>query len=136
MKRHWFFDRAPDGDLMIAEISVAAVALLHVAFMYMECVLWGRPAGRRIFSMSETQARQTAVLAANQGLYNGFLAAGLGWGLLLHDDCGTQIIVFFLGCVVVAGIFGAITASRSILWLQGLPGAIALSLVLLDSGWL
>ena len=122
--------------MMIAKISVAAVALLHVVFMYMECVLWCRPAGRRILAMSETQARQTAVLAANQGLYNGFLAAGLGWGLLLHDDCGTRITVFFLGCVVVAGIFGAITAGRLILWLQGLPGAVALSLVLLDSGWL
>jgi len=121
---------------MIAKISVAAVALLHVVFMYMECVLWNRPAGRRIFAMSETQARQTAVLAANQGLYNGFLAAGLGWGLLLNDACSTQKIVFFLGCVVIAGIFGALTASRAILWLQGVPGAIALSLVLLDSGWL
>ena len=135
MKRHWHFDSYLDGVLMIAKISVAAVALLHVAFMYLECVLWNRPAGRRIFAMSETQARQTAALAANQGLYNGFLAAGLGWGLL-HDTCGRQIIAFFLVCIVVAGIFGAITASRSILWLQALPGAIALSLVLLDSGWL
>ena len=120
---------------MIAKFSVAAVALLHVAFMFMECVLWNKPAGRRIFAMSETQAQQTAALAANQGLYNGFLAAGLGWGLL-HETCGREIIVFFLGCIAVAGIFGAITASRSILWLQGLPGAIALTLLLLDSGWL
>ena len=121
---------------MIAKISVAAVALLHIVFMYLECFLWNSPAGRRIFAMSAAQASQTAVLAANQGLYNGFLAAGLGWGLLLHDDCGTRITVFFLGCVVVAGIFGAITAGRLIFWLQGLPGAVALSLVLLDSGWL
>jgi len=122
--------------MMITKISVAAVALLHIVFMYVECVLWSRPAGRRIFAMSETQARQTAVLAANQGLYNGFIAAGLGWGLLLNKACSTQIIVFFLGCVVIAGVFGALTASRAILWLQGLPGAIALSLVLLESGWL
>lgn len=118
---------------MIANISVGTVALLHAAFMYMECFLWKRPVGRRIFAMSEEQAAQTAVLAANQGLYNGFLAAGLVWGLLL-DDCGRQVTVFFLGCIIVAGIFGAITASRSILWVQGLPGAIALSLVLIDPG--
>jgi putative membrane protein len=72
------------------------------------------------------------VLAANQGLYNGFLAAGLVWSLL-HTSCGSQITIFFLGCVVIAGIFGAITANRSILWLQGLPGAMALLLVLLDA---
>jgi putative membrane protein len=135
MKRHWQFDGHPDGVFMIAKLSVAAVALLHIAFMYMECVLWNKPAGRRIFAMSETQARLTTALAANQGLYNGFLAAGLGWGLL-HDTCGRGIIIFFLVCIVVAGIFGAITASRSILWLQGLPGAIALSLVLLDPDYL
>jgi putative membrane protein len=132
MKHHWHFDGDSSGFLMIAKFSVAAVALLHIAFMYVECVLWNKPVGRRIFAMSETQARQTAALAANQGLYNGFLAAGLGWGLL-HEACGREIIVFFLGCIVVAGVFGAITASRSILWLQGLPGAIALSLVLFDS---
>jgi len=119
---------------MIAKLAVVAVALLHVIFMYIEIVLWNKPAGRRIFGMSEKQAMQTAALAANQGLYNGFLAAGLVWGLL-HTGCGRGIIIFFLGCVIIAGIFGAITASRSILWLQGLPGAIALSLVLLDSGW-
>ena len=118
---------------MIAKLAVAAVALLHVVFMYMEMVMWRKPAGRSIFGMSEEQARQTAVLAANQGLYNGFLAAGLVWGLL-HTACGSQIIIFFLACVVIAGIFGAITASRSILWLQGLPGAIALSLMFLDAG--
>lgn len=117
---------------MLAKLAVTAVALLHLLFMYIEMVLWSKPAGRRIFGMSVDQARQTAALAANQGLYNGFLAAGLGWGLL-HASCGSQIVVFFLGCVVVAGIFGAITASRAILWLQGLPGAVALLLVLLDT---
>jgi putative membrane protein len=119
---------------MITKFSVAAVAVLHIVFMYMECVLWSRPSGRRIFGMSEAQSRQTAVLAANQGLYNGFLAAGLVWGLL-HNACGRQIIIFFLGCIVVAGIFGGITASRSILWLQALPGAAALLLVLFGPGW-
>jgi putative membrane protein len=119
---------------MIAKLFVAAVALLHVGFMYMECVLWCRPAGRRIFAMSEKQARETAVLAANMGLYNGFLAAGLVWGLL-DNTCGRQVSVFFLGCIVIAGIFGSITARQSILWLQGLPGAVALLLVLIDPGW-
>ena len=118
---------------MIANFAVAAVALLHVIFMYMEMVLWSKPAGRRIFGMSEEQAMQTAALAANQGLYNGFLAAGLVWGLL-NTACGREIIVFFLGCVIIAGIFGSVTASRSILWLQGVPAAIALSLVLLNPG--
>ena len=118
---------------MIAKLAVATVALLHVGFMYMEMVLWRRPAGRRIFGLSEEQARHTSALAANQGLYNGFLAAGLVWGLL-HTDCSSQIIIFFLGCVIIAGIFGAITAGRQILWLQALPGVIALSLVLLDTG--
>jgi putative membrane protein len=120
---------------MIAKISVSAVAMLHMIFMYMECVLWNRPAGRRIFAMSEKQAAQTAVLAANQGLYNGFLAAGLVWGLL-HDTCGKQIAVFFLVCIVIAGVFGGMTANRLILWLQGLPGALALLLVLLTPAWL
>jgi putative membrane protein len=117
---------------MLAKLAVTAVALLHLVFMYIEMVLWSKPAGRRIFAMNADQARQTAVLAANQGLYNGFLAAGLGWGLL-HDSCGSQIIIFILVCVVVAGIYGAITASRAILWVQGLPGAVALLLVLLDT---
>ena len=90
-------------------------------------------AGSCISGRSADHARQIAVLAVSQGLYNGFLAAGLVWGLL-HTACGREIIIFFLGCVIIAGIFGAITASRSILWLQGVPGAIALLLVLLDSG--
>lgn len=120
---------------MLAKISVAAVALLHLVFMYLECILWTRPAGRRIFSMSEAQARQTAVLAANQGVYNGFLAAGLCWGLL-NAACGRQITVFFLVCIIIAGVFGAVTASRSIFWFQALPAAVALFLVLIGPGWL
>ena len=118
---------------MIAKISIAAVALLHLLFMYLESILWCKPAGRRIFAMSEKQARETAVLAANLGLYNGFLAAGLVWGLL-NEACGRQICLFFLGCIVIAGIFGSVTARRSILWLQALPAAVALLLVLLDAG--
>ena len=119
---------------MISKLVVAGVALLHAGFMYLECVLWRRPAGLRIFAMNERQAEATAVLAANLGLYNGFLAAGLAWGLL-DETCGRQITVFFLACIIVAGIYGSITARRTILWLQGLPGAVALLLVLLEPGW-
>lgn len=92
--------------------------------------LWDRPTGRRVFGHSQEQAAATKVLAANQGLYNGFLAAGLIWGLLL-GTAGLGVKVFFLACVVVAGIFGAATASRKILFVQALPAAIGLVLLLL-----
>jgi putative membrane protein len=117
---------------MLANISIALVAALHVLFLVLEMFLWKKPFGRKIFGLSREQANQTAVLAANQGLYNGFLAAGLCWGLLNGAD-GKSIVIFFLGCVIVAGVFGAITANRSILWIQALPGAIALALVLLPA---
>lgn len=112
-----------------ARIAVGAVAALHLVFLVLEMFLWTRPLGRRIFHLREEQARQSAPLAKNQGLYNGFLAAGLIWGLLAPD--GFAIQLFFLGCVVVAGVFGAATANRVILWAQALPGAVALALVLL-----
>ena len=115
---------------MLVKISIALVAALHVLFLVLEMFLWKKPFGRRIFGLSREQANQTATLAANQGLYNGFLAAGLCWGLLSGAD-GKKIIIFFLGCVIVAGVFGAFTANRSILWIQALPGAVALALVLL-----
>jgi putative membrane protein len=112
----------------VADIAVAVVALLHILFLVLEMFLWTKPAGRRVFGLSKELADATASLAANQGLYNGFLAAGLLWGLYLGDG-GFAIKLFFLGCVIVAGIFGAITAKRSILFVQGLPGAIAALLV-------
>ena len=115
---------------MLVKISIALVAALHVLFLVLEMFLWKKPFGRRIFGLSREQANQTATLAANQGLYNGFLAAGLCWGLLSGAD-GKKIIIFFLGCVIVAGVFGAFTANRSILWIQALPGAVALAFVLL-----
>jgi len=115
---------------MLVKISIALVAALHVLFLVLEMFLWKKPFGRKVFGLSREQANQTAALAANQGLYNGFLAAGLCWGLLSGAD-GKGIVVFFLGCVIVAGVFGAVTANRSILWIQALPGAIALALVLL-----
>ena len=115
---------------MLVKISIALVAALHMLFLVLEMFLWKKPFGRKIFGLSREQANQTAALAANQGLCNGFLAAGLCWGLLSGAD-GKNIVIFFLGCVIVAGVFGAFTANRSILWIQALPGAIALALVLL-----
>lgn len=111
-----------------ADIAVIVVALLHTLFLVLEMFLWTKPAGRRIFGLSQELANASASLAANQGLYNGFLVAGLVWGLLRRDSA---IQLFFLGCVIAAGIFGAITAKRSILWIQALPGAIAAALVVL-----
>jgi putative membrane protein len=111
---------------IVADIAVIVVALLHILFLVLEMFLWTKPAGRRIFGLSQELANASASLAANQGLYNGFLVAGLVWGLLRGDSA---IQLFFLGCVIVAGIFGGITAKRSILWIQALPGAIAAALV-------
>ena len=115
----------------LANILVGIVALLHLGFLYLEMFLWDKPTGHRVFHTTEEVARQSKTLAANQGLYNGFLAAGLLWGLVL-GPAGFSIKVFFLGCVIVAGIFGALTANRRILWVQALPGAIALALLLLS----
>ena len=114
---------------MAANIAVALVALLHLYFLMLEIFFWDKPLGRRAFGLTPEFAAASKALAANQGLYNGFLVAGLAWGLWLGAG-GTPIKVFFLGCVVVAGVFGALTASRKILWAQALPGAVALALVL------
>jgi putative membrane protein len=114
----------------VAAIAVGLVALLHVYFLVLEMFLWDKPAGLRAFGHTVQAAQASKVLAANQGLYNGFLAAGLFWGLGL-GAAGTSVKIFFLGCVIVAGAFGAATASRKILFVQALPAAIALVLVLL-----
>lgn len=114
---------------MLANIAVALVALLHILFLILEMFLWTKPTGRRIFGLSAEMAKATATLAANQGLYNGFLAAGLIWGIAL-GAAGLHIKIFFLGCVIVAGTFGGVTVKKSILWTQALPGIIALVLVL------
>ena len=111
----------------VANVLVAAVAALHLMFLVLEMFLWTKPFGRRTFGLTPELAQASAKLAANQGLYNGFLAAGLIWGLVANSF---DVKVFFLGCVIVAGIFGAFTAKRSILWVQALPGAIALAAVL------
>jgi putative membrane protein len=115
----------------LADMAVALVALLHLYFLILETFLWTRPFGVKAFGLTPEFAAASKALAANQGLYNGFIAAGLGWGLVL-GGAGDSIKVFFLACVVVAGVFGGLTASRKILWVQALPGAVALALVLLS----
>jgi putative membrane protein len=112
---------------MLADILIALVALLHVAFLVLEMFLWNHPVGQRIFAMTAEQSAFSATLAANQGLYNGFLAAGLIWGLWADRF---DIKVFFLACVVIAGVFGGFTAKKSILVTQALPAALALVCVL------
>lgn len=114
----------------VADVAVGLVAVLHLYFLTLEMFLWRKPFGRKTFGLTPEMAEATASLAANQGLYNGFLAAGLIWGLTL-GAAGVAVKVFFLVCVVIAGIFGAATANRKILWVQAVPGAIALALVLL-----
>ena len=114
-----------------ANVVVAIVAALHVYILVLVMFLWERPAGLRAFGQTREAAAASRVLAANQGLYNGFLAAGLGWGLLLGPD-GTSVKVFFLACVLVAGLYGAATASRKILLVQAVPAAIGLALVALS----
>ncbi len=115
---------------LAARVAVAFVALAHLWFLVLEMFLWTRPFGRKTFRMSEEQAQATAVLAANQGLYNGFLATGLIWGLLIDAPTFARAVqTFFLSCVLVAGVYGGATASRAILFVQALPAAIALALV-------
>jgi len=112
-----------------ANIAIALVALLHAYFLVLEMFLWDKPFGRRAFKLTPEFAAASKSLAANQGLYNGFLVAGLVWGLSL-GAAGIDIKVFFLACVVVAGLFGGATVSRVILFVQAIPAIIALALLL------
>lgn len=114
---------------VVAAVLVGAVAVLHAYILVLEMFLWTTPRGRAAFGLDLEFAEATKVLAANQGLYNGFLAAGLMWGLVADD---AEVQVFFLLCVVVAGVYGALTASRRILVVQALPGALALAAVALS----
>lgn len=116
---------------LIAAILVALVALLHVYIMVLEMFFWDAPRGRKAFGLTEDFSRQTKALAANQGLYNGFLAAGLIWALL-HPvpEFAWQIALFFLACVAVAGIYGAVTSSRKILFVQTVPAVITMLAVI------
>lgn len=117
--------------LMVANGLAALVALLHLYFLVLEMFFWTKPLGRKAFGLKPDFAEQSKALAANQGLYNGFLVAGLAWGLVQDAaGAGRPWLLFFLGCVVVAGLFGAATASRKILFVQALPGALALAAVL------
>ncbi len=115
---------------MITSLLIAVVAFLHIYFLVLEMFLWDKSFGRKAFGLTAEFAKESKVLAANQGLYNGFLAAGLIWGLLL-GDAGTQIKIFFLSCVVIAGLYGGFTVGKKILFIQALPAAIALALVVL-----
>lgn len=118
---------------MIANVLVALVALLHLYFLILEMFLWTKPTGLKTFGNSLEKARDSAVLAANQGLYNGFLAIGLLWGLVHPvSGFGFQIKVFFLLCVIAAGVYGAISVSRRILFVQAAPAALALILLYLS----
>jgi putative membrane protein len=112
-----------------AMVLVVLVALLHLYFLVLEMFFWRRPLGRKAFGTTEAQAETTATLAANQGLYNGFLAAGLLWSVISAEPPARSLASFFLGCVVVAGVFGAATVSRKIFFVQALPALIALAAV-------
>ena len=116
---------------LAANIVVALVALIHVYILVLEMFLWDKPAGLRAFGQTPAAAAASKVLAANQGLYNGFLAAGLFWGLSLGAG-GQGVKVFFLLCVLVAGLYGAATASKKILYVQALPAAVGLLLLALS----
>ncbi|MBS0455230.1 MAG: DUF1304 domain-containing protein [Proteobacteria bacterium] len=111
---------------LVAHIAVFLVAALHVYILVLEMFLWNKPAGLKAFGQTQELADATKVLAANQGLYNGFLAAGLFWGLATQNR---TFMIFFLACVIVAGAYGAATAARKILFVQALPAAIAMALV-------
>jgi len=115
----------------LTTITIYLVIVLHVLFLLLEMFLWNTPLGRKTFGLTQDFARQSTTLAANQGLYNGFLAAGLLWGLL--STGGFDALIFFLSCIIIAGVYGAITANRAILFLQALPAAIAMALVIVNN---
>ena len=111
--------------LLLVKVLVGLVAVLHLYFLVLEMFLWTRPLGMKTFRNTPEKAQTTRVLAANQGLYNGFLAAGLFWGLWLGAD-GFGVKAFFLACILVAGVYGAATSSRKILFIQAVPAALGL----------
>lgn len=115
---------------LITNLLILLVALLHLYFLVLEMFLWDKPKGMKAFGLTSQKAADTKVLAANQGLYNGFLAAGLLWGLyqslVYQGDAGQDFKVFFLLCVVAAGVYGAMTVSKKILYIQAMPAALAL----------
>ena len=116
---------------LAANVVVTLLALIHVYILVLEMFLWDKPAGLRAFGLSQQQASATKVLGANQGLYNGFLAAGLLWGLWLGDE-GFGVKVFFLLCIWIAGLYGAATSARKILFVQTVPATVGLVLLFLS----
>lgn len=116
---------------VVANVLVGLVALIHVYIVVLEMFLWTTPRARAAFGTTEAFAQESKALAANQGLYNGFLAAALIWGLIATDPTGFQFKLYGLACVIVAGLYGAVTASKRILLVQVLPGVLALVFVLL-----
>jgi putative membrane protein len=114
--------------MSIASIAIIIVAVLHAGFLVLEMFLWKTAFGRKTFALTKEFAEESAKLAANQGLYNGFLAAGLVWGLI-PPGYNLEIKTFFLACVIIAGVFGAITVKKSILFIQAVPAAVALGLL-------
>jgi putative membrane protein len=118
---------------MLANLVIAIIAAMHCWFLVLEMFLWDKPTGRRAFGLTQEFAAQSKVLAANQGLYNGFLAAGLIWGLLLGNTAeALHVKIFFLACVFIAGLYGGFTATRKVLWIQAAPALVALVLVWLS----
>ena len=115
--------------MMVANVLIALIAALHLYILVLEMFLWTTPHGQRAFGLSTEFAHQTKALAANQGLYNGILAAGLVVGLTM-GPAGMGFKLFFLSCIVIAGVFGAATAGRKILFIQGVPAALALAALL------
>lgn len=114
---------------LATQIVIITIALLHICFLILEMFLWDKPLGMRVFGQALAEAKSSKVLAANQGLYNGFLAAGLIWGLLSGYE-GFSIEIFFLSCILIAGTFGGLTANRKILVVQALPAVLGLILLL------
>lgn len=115
--------------VLVTQFSVVIVGLLHILFLILEMFLWTTPFGLKAFGMTKDVALASKVLAMNQGLYNGFLAAGILYGLFSSD---LKMIIFFLICVIIAGIYGALTANPKIFWIQALPALISLGLVILS----
>jgi len=113
---------------LVLDILIIIIALLHFYFLYLEMFLWDKPRGMQTFRMTEEVAKQSKTLAMNQGLYNGFLAAGLIWGLFADNT----VKIFFLSCVIIAGIFGALTVSKRIFYIQALPAILALVILLVS----
>ncbi|WP_111893913.1 DUF1304 domain-containing protein [Acinetobacter sp. MB5] len=118
--------------MWIAKLLIALIGILHVYILVLEMFLWDKPQGLKAFGNTLEKAKQTKVLAQNQGLYNGFLAAGLFWSLLVSDpDFSRAITTFFLGCVLVAGIYGGLTASKKIIYIQAVPAFLTLCVLYL-----